>query len=294
VIINPPNTQFIPLTLSNGATFPIWIKRLDQIHPFVNGNKWFKLKYNLEFALRLSTPRILSFGGSHSNHIYSLSAAGKILGIKTIGIIRGESKGSSTLDFARANGMDLHFVSRDEYKNKELDISINQLHIKFGEFHLVPEGASNAEGVQGCEEILAEEDLEYDVICLACGTASTLAGIVRKAGLSQKIYGISALKGGDFLRAEALQFLQPEKKYADFEIITDYHFGGYAKWNSELIQFIREMFIQHQLPLDQVYTGKMLFGLKDLIEKGLIRSDQKVLCIHTGGLQGRLPEVTFS
>ncbi len=242
----------------------------------------------------MSTPRILSFGGSHSNHIYSLSAAGEMLGVKTIGIIRGESKGSSTLDFARQNGMELHFVSRTDYKNKDIDVSINDLRIQFGEFHLVPEGASNEEGVKGCEEILAEEDLSYDVICLACGTSSTLAGIVRKAEISQKIYGISALKGGDFLRAEAQRFLQTEKKYADFEIITDYHFGGYAKWNNELIQFIREMFIQHQLPLDQVYTGKMLFGVKDLIEKGIIRSDQKVLCIHTGGLQGRLPELIFS
>jgi 1-aminocyclopropane-1-carboxylate deaminase len=294
VILKPPTNQCIPLSLSHGGKFPVWVKRLDQIHPTVNGNKWYKLKYNLESALQMSIPRILSFGGSHSNHIYSLSSAGKILGIETIGIIRGESKESSTLNFARSNGMDLHFVSRSDYKNKDLDISINALRDKFGVFHLVPEGASNEEGVKGCEEILTDEDLSYDVICLASGTASTLAGIVRKAGLSKKIYGISALKGGEFLRQETLRFLENEKKYADFEIITDYHFGGYAKWSNELIQFIREMHSNHQLPLDQVYTGKMLFGVRDLIEKGIIRPDQKVLCIHTGGLQGRLPELTFS
>jgi 1-aminocyclopropane-1-carboxylate deaminase len=293
-LLKPPPYQEISVKLPSGKGFNLNVKRLDLIHPYVNGNKWYKLKYNLEKAISMPHPRILSFGGSHSNHIYSLAAAGKHFGIETIGVIRGEQKESPTLDFARAHGMQLHFISREEYRNKYLDTSTKELRQKFGTFHLVPEGASNDEGVRGCEEILDKSDLDFDIICLASGTASTLTGIVRSAGINQKVLGFSALKGGDFLRNNVLKNLLPKKRYPEFEMLTDYHFGGYAKWNLELLTFIRMMEQEHDLPLDQVYTGKMLFGVLDLINKGVIDREQRILCLHTGGLQGRLPQLTSS
>jgi 1-aminocyclopropane-1-carboxylate deaminase len=294
LLLKPPPYQEINIDLPDRQSCSLTIKRLDLINPYVNGNKWYKLKYNLEKAISMSHPRILSFGGSHSNHIYSLAAAGKYFGIETIGIIRGERKDSSTLDFARNQGMQLHYISREEYRTKNIDTSTNEFKKKFGPFHLVPEGASNEEGVRGCEEILDKQDLNFDIICLPCGTASTLSGVVRSAGIEQEIYGFSALKGGEFLHSEVNRYLNPTMAYPNFKIISDYHFGGYAKWTPQLICFIQEILREHSLPLDQVYTGKMIFGVIDLIRTGIIPADKRVLCLHTGGLQGRLPELISS
>ena len=297
-----------PLCAAKGVTLDI--KRLDLLHPHVNGNKGFKLKYNLLKAIAEDNQPLLTFGGAWSNHIYATAAAGKELGLRTIGIIRGEelakgegrgAKGegtnySATLEFAEACGMHLEFVSRLDYEEKNTDEFKAWLQGKFGDFHLVPEGGSNYYGINGCMEILSDSDKQlYDVVALAVGTGATLAGMLLSATSRQRFIGFSALKGGDFLRDDVLRHLEyflMNKALANdfapqFSIETAYHFGGYGKWTDELMGFIREMESAHQLPLDQVYTGKALYGLLDLIAHDRFTAGNRVLFVHTGGLQGR-------
>jgi 1-aminocyclopropane-1-carboxylate deaminase len=285
-----------PLCAAKGVK--VDVKRLDLLHPLVNGNKGFKLKYNLLKAMSEEGQAVLTFGGAWSNHIYATAAAGKALGIRTIAIIRGEEPAqySSTLEFARACGMHLEFVSRLDYEEKNTDEFKAWLQGKFGDFHLVPEGGSNYYGINGCMEILSASDkATYDAVALAAGTGATLAGMLLSATPRQRFIGFSALKGGDFLRDDVLRHLEyflMNKELANdfasqFSIETNYHFGGYGKWTDELMGFITEIETSYNLPLDQVYTGKALFGLLDLIARDTFTSGERILFVHTGGLQGR-------
>jgi 1-aminocyclopropane-1-carboxylate deaminase len=275
------------------------VKRLDMLHPLVNGNKWFKLKYNLERTLASDHRTLVTFGGAWSNHIHATAAAGALSGVRTIGIIRGEEPKqlSTTLQFAKEQGLELHFVSRLDYEERNTEEFKAWLHDRYGSFHLVPEGGSNYYGVNGCMEILSDSDMQnYTHIACACGTGATLAGMLISAKSNLAFIGFSALKGGDFLHDEVVKHIEyflmdrtlAEEYRSQFTIETDYHFGGYGKWNDQLVSFIQRIEHEHQLPLDQVYTGKALFGLLQRIEKGLLPAGSKILFIHSGGLQGRL------
>lgn len=290
--------QELPLDSLSMHNVRVVVKRLDLLHPEVNGNKWYKLKYNVERALAAEHKTLLTFGGPWSNHIHATAAAGSLYGLRTIGIIRGEepTNCSTTLSFAKAKGMELHFVSRLDYEEKNTEEFKAWLQGKFGDFHLVPEGGSNYYGINGCMEILSASDkASYDVVALAVGTGATLAGMLLSATPRQRFVGFSALKGGDFLRDEVLRHLDyflMNKELANdfapqFSIETAYHFGGYGKWTDELMGFITEIETSYNLPLDQVYTGKALFGLLDLIDRGTFASGERILFVHTGGLQGR-------
>lgn len=262
------------------------IKREDLIHPFVSGNKFRKLKYNLLQAKAENQSCLLTFGGAFSNHIAAVAYAGKEHGFQTIGIIRGEELGTKiesnpTLKFAQECGMQLEFISRENYRLKTEAYFLEQLGKKYGSFYLVPEGGTNALAIQGCEEILTNEDAFFDYIGCAIGTGGTISGIINSALPHQKVLGFPALKG-DFLQDEICNFVQNE----NWELITDYHFGGYGKVNAELIDFINWFFEQTQIPLDPVYTGKMVFGIVDLIKRNYFPENVKILVIHTGGLQG--------
>lgn len=262
------------------------IKREDLIHPFVSGNKFRKLKYNLLQAKAENQSCLLTFGGAFSNHIAAVAYAGKEHGFQTIGIIRGEELGTKiesnpTLKFAQECGMQLEFISRENYRLKTEAFFLEQLGKKYGSFYLVPEGGTNALAIQGCEEILTNEDAFFDYIGCAIGTGGTISGIINSALPHQKVLGFPALKG-DFLQDEICNFVQNE----NWELITDYHFGGYGKVNAELIDFINWFFEQTQIPLDPVYTGKMVFGIVDLIKRNYFPENAKILVIHTGGLQG--------
>lgn len=262
------------------------IKREDLIHPFVSGNKFRKLKYNLLQAKAENQSCLLTFGGAFSNHIAAVAYAGKEHGFQTIGIIRGEELGTKiesnpTLKFAQECGMQLEFISRENYRLKTEAFFLEQLGKKYGSFYLVPEGGTNALAIQGCEEILTNEDAFFDYIGCAIGTGGTISGIINSALPHQKVLGFPALKG-DFLQDEICNFVQNE----NWELITDYHFGGYGKVNAELIDFINWFFEQTQIPLDPVYTGKMVFGIVDLIKRNYFPENVKILVIHTGGLQG--------
>ena len=252
----------------------------------VSGNKFRKLKYNLEAARFLNSDSILTFGGAYSNHILAVARTGYENSVKTIGIIRGEElaekvSNNPTLRRAREYGMKFKFVSRDDYRHKDTAAFLDALEQEFGNFYYLPEGGTNALAVKGCEEILTEEDKSFDIICCPVGTGGTLAGIINSSTPEQSVLGFSALKG-DFLKEDISKFAKQD----NWKFIIDYHFGGYAKINSELIGFINRFKADFGIPLDPVYTGKMMFGIFDMIKSEKLPKNNKVLAIHTGGLQG--------
>jgi 1-aminocyclopropane-1-carboxylate deaminase len=262
------------------------IKREDLIHPFISGNKYRKLKYNLLQAKTEKQTTLLTFGGAFSNHIAAVAAAGKEYDLKTIGIIRGEEletkiEENPTLKSAQECGMTLKFVSRPQYAEKESPKFINDLKQQFGSFYLLPEGGTNALAVKGCTEILTAEDAVFDYICTAVGTGGTICGLANGAFENQQILGFPVLKG-DFLDDGIRRFAIRE----NWKLVTDYHFGGYGKITRELIGFINGFYHKTRIPLDPVYTGKLLFGVMDLIEKDFFPAGSKILVIHTGGIQG--------
>lgn len=269
----------------------ILIKREDLNHPTVSGNKWWKLKYNLEEAKKLGTRTLLSFGGAYSNHIYASAGAAKELNLKSIGVIRGEQvlPLNSTLTFAKDCGMKLHFVSREDYKNKSDETFIETLKKKFGDFYLIPEGGSNLLAVKGCAEFSREKlsTIDFDYLCLPVGTGGTMAGIIAGLEGKKEVIGFSVLKNGYFLNEEVKRLVgeYSEKDYLNWSLQLDYHFGGYAKKTSELSQFILRMKQEYNLDLDFIYTGKMLAGVFDLIKKNYFARGSTILLLHTGGLQ---------
>lgn len=284
----PVEQIYAPLLAERGIQ--LFIKRDDLIHPEVSGNKWRKLKYNLAEAQRLHLDTILTFGGAWSNHIAATAAACRLAGMKSIGIIRGEEldeEDNPTLRKAKENGMCLEFVSRENYRRKNETDFMWSLQQRFGEFYSVPEGGANAHGVKGCAEILNEVKEHYDVICAPCGTGATIAGMLSVLKPNQMLLGFPALKNAAFLENEIHRLAGGKKELMNnCRIMPGYHFGGYARHTPELLRFTKDFAEHHRLELDFVYTGKMLFGIFDLIRKDFFRQGTKVLAIHTGGLQG--------
>lgn len=264
----------------------ISIKRLDLIHPQISGNKFFKLKYNLLAARQQGFEKVLTFGGAYSNHIAATAFAAHQFGFQSLGMIRGEELAqrplNPTLATAQQFGMQLEFISRNAYRQKDQPDFLQHLQQQYPDFYLIPEGGTNALAVQGCREILVAEDAQFDLICCAVGTGGTFAGLIEASQQHQQLLGFSALKG-DFLTHEVAQLTTKR----NWRILDDYCCGGYAKTTPELIQFIQSFEQRYNIPLEQVYTGKMLRGIFDLIDQDKIGPDQKILLIHTGGLQGR-------
>lgn len=265
----------------------LYIKREDLLHPEVSGNKFRKLKYNLLEARNSNFDSLLTFGGAHSNHIAATAAAGKHFGFQSIGVIRGEElensreKWSPTLKYAESCGMKFKFISREEYREKETPEFINKLKNYFDDFYLVPEGGTNELAIKGCAEILSEEDKDFHFICSSVGTGGTLAGLINAATDSQKVLGFSALNS-DYLKDAISNMVDS----SHCELILNYHFGGYAKVDEQLINFMNDFSKKYKINLDPVYTGKLLFGIFDLIKQGYFPANSKILAIHTGGLQG--------
>jgi len=264
----------------------LYLKPEYLIHPQVSGNKYRKLKYNLIEAKRLRKSTLLTFGGAFSNHIAAVAAIGQQEGFKTIGIIRGEElvdkvATNPTLAFAKNCGMHLIFISREEFRHKNEANFLDHLKAEYGDHYLLPEGGTNELAIKGCEEILTKGDAQFDYICCAVGTGGTIAGLINSALPHQKVLGFPALKG-DFLTEEITKFANSNR----WELIKAYHFGGYGKVSAELIAFMNHFKRAHQLPLDPIYTGKMLFGIADLMQQGFFPKTSKILVIHTGGLQG--------
>ena len=275
-------------TLQLPQPVQLTIKRLDLIHPQISGNKFFKLKYNLLAAQQQGFSQVLTFGGAFSNHIAATAFAAQHFGFQSIGMIRGEELASQqfnpTLQAAHDLGMQLNFVSRSEYRLRHQVEYLQQLQQQYPQAFIIPEGGSNALAIQGTQEILSPDDLEnYDVICCAVGTGGTLAGIIESSSEQQHVLGFSALKG-DFLKHDIQQWTDK----SNWSLTDAYCCGGYAKITPKLLQFMQQFEQQHHIPLEQVYTAKMMMGLLDLIQYHHFPAHTRILAIHTGGLQGKL------
>lgn len=269
------------------------VLRLDQIHPEWGGNKYFKLKYNLIRAKELGQDTLLSFGGAFSNHLYALASIGALEGFKTIGLVRGEQneKLNPTLQFLIRKGMQIDFISREDYRKKTTESYIASLKKKYGDFYLIPEGGSNELAIKGCKEISEAIETNFDFICCSCGTGATLAGIILGLKPKQKAIGFSSLKQGEFLYESIEQLLKTSGDYnfkynKNWDLILDYHFGGYAKITEELIDFKQAFQQQFNIELDYVYTNKMMYGIFNLVEQDYFKSGSKIVAVHTGGIQG--------
>lgn len=263
------------------------ILREDLIHPTISGNKYRKLKYNLLQAAQLHKKSLITFGGAYSNHIAATAAAGKLYGFETVGIIRGDELANHTqlnptLSAAVENGMQLKFIDRESYRKKNEQVYLENLLAEFPQSYIIPEGGTNRLAVQGCEEILNHTTTSYHYICCAVGTGGTISGILNSVEKDQKVLGFPALKNADFLHNEIKKF----SLNINYELINAYHFNGYAKISEELINFVKNFYNLTKIPLDLTYTGKMMFGLWDMIQRDCFQPKTKILVIHTGGIQG--------
>lgn len=261
----------------------VGVKRDDLTHKYLSGNKYRKLKYLLIQAKKDGYERLITFGGAYSNHLYAFAFACKHFGFAGTVLVRGEELGpesSPTLAFAAEQGIALRFVSRTDYRDKAA------LYAQYGEGALhIPEGGSHPLALPGVGELWSEIDEQVDYLIVACGTGGTLAGLLKYAPAHTRVIGVPVLKGGDFLRKEVRELLG---NGAEITLWLDYHFGGYAKYNQELLDFMQEMEHNHALPLEQVYTAKCLYACKDMAKKAYFPRGSRVLVLHTGGLQGRL------
>lgn len=293
--------QQLTSPLLDNAKVRLFVKRDDLIHPQFGGNKWRKLKYNLIQAKNNNVDTLLTFGGAWSNHIYATAAAGRHFGFKTIGLIRGEKHQplNPTLSFAKECGMQLHYLDRKQYRQKNDASFKNELLDRFGEVYLLPEGGSNRLALKGCEEIVHETMTQlqqpFDVICCASGTGATLAGLVSAMATDKNAHkkmaiGFSALKGGEFLSSEVSNLLgynaEDNLPSTNWRIENNYHFGGYAKINDDLIHFMKDFQAQYNITLDAVYTAKMFYGLFELIKANTFKPGSNIVAVHSGGLQG--------
>lgn len=269
------------------------VLRLDEIHPLISGNKWFKLKQYLQQAAAANKKVIITFGGPFSNHIHATAAACKAFGFTAVGIIRGEEPKqlSPTLTDALALGMELYFVPREVYKLKEIPQTVLK---KFPQALVINEGGYGKEGMLGAQEILSTwNQPSYTHIMAAVGTGTTLAGLITSALPHQKVIGISVLKNNASLQNEVVQLTG--RAYTNYRILHNYHMGGYAKSSTALFTFMNKWYQQTAIPTDFVYTAKLFYGMNQLIKEDYFPENSKLLIIHSGGLQGNrsLPKDTL-
>ena len=267
------------------------VLRLDQVHPTIAGNKWYKLKYNLRRAEEEELATLLTVGGAYSNHLHATAAAGKAYGFRTIGIVRGEAHRplNPTLQCCHEQGMELHYVSREQFRQRSETSFRQALLHQFGRHYFLPEGGTNTLAVRGCTEIVPPSP-EFDYVASSVGTGGTLAGVIASTAGRAWVLGFPALKGGDFLKSTIDQLTQQYdgQRYEHYQLVHDYHFGGYARVKPELIDFINTFYQTTGIPLEPIYTGKLLYGLYDKVKTGYFPKGSRVLVIHSGGLQGIL------
>lgn len=264
----------------------VFIKRDDLIHPFISGNKWRKLKYVLRKAQVENKMHLVTFGGAWSNHLLATASAAAKFGFRSTGIVRGENVDNSLLTLCKVFGMQLEFADRESYRDKKALFSAYFSDDPAAFF--IDEGGAGAEAVQGVSELVPELDKEYDHLFCACGTGTTAAGILnglKENKLKTSFHAVPVLKNGEFLRAEIAKYLTSS---VDFQLHTDYHFGGYAKTKPELIRFVGDFSASTGILIDPVYTGKLFYAVYDLIKKDHFEAGSSILVIHTGGLFGLL------
>ncbi|MBQ4812142.1 1-aminocyclopropane-1-carboxylate deaminase [Pseudoalteromonas luteoviolacea] len=263
------------------------VKRDDLLHPTIQGNKWRKLKHNLLELKRRKNDALLTFGGPFSNHVYATAMASKLFNIPAHIIVRGPQLDlqNPTLRLAKACGVHLHAVTRLEYRQRYDNKYLEDLANQYPNTYIVPEGGSNQFALQGCQE-LAQSLPESDYVCCAVGSGGTLAGLLNGIPKSTQLLGFCVLKGAEYLQAEVLKLNPTAATCNNWQLLHDFHDGGYGKFGAPLWDFCQMMKRTHNLPLEPIYTGKMMFGLWQLIEKGYFPANSKIVAIHTGGLQG--------
>ena len=262
----------------------VFVKRDDLIHPVVSGNKWRKLKYNIKEYFDGNYYGIVTFGGSHSNHIIAMSYLAKFYTIPTIIFIRGEKPKilNPTLKKCYELGVELKFVSRETYKRGSTNIE--SIKNKYLDYFIIPEGGANSFGINGCKDVVKEIDLDFDEIFCDVGTGATMAGIASELHSCQKVKGVVVLKGADYLKNEINNFLLNDEHRNTCELLHNYHFGGYAKNNTKLITFMRDFYEITGIKTDPIYSGKMFYGMIDQLKN---ENDEKtIIALHSGGLQG--------
>ncbi len=265
----------------------LWIKRDDLLHPIISGNKWRKLKYSLDHALSIGADTIVSMGGAYSNHLHALAYTGRALGIKTVALVRGERPNplTATQQDMQSWGMELRFVPRSDYRLLRQYRGCHDLPGLRPNQYWLPEGGAHVFALQGVGELVEEITISYDVLCVPCGTGTTLAGLIGKASEIVTVLGFAAVKNADFLQTDVNNLLSYPKN--NWQINHEYHLGGFAKTNTELLSFINDFEAKTGIPLEPIYTGKMMFGLYDLIKKQHFKSGVRIVALHTGGLQGK-------
>ncbi len=281
--------QFLPPAHNQRLNVPfdvqLDVKRLDLIHPLISGNKLYKLKYNIQTAQAQDYTQLLTFGGAYSNHIAATAAAAQLVGLQSIGIIRGHELAQQpynpTLARAAQQGMQLHFVTRETYRQRSQPAYLAALQQRFPQAFIIPEGGSNADGVRGCNDILTADDLNnYDVICCAVATGATFAGLINASHPWQKIYGVAVLQA-DFLPHAIAQWTQAQH----WQLWSDAHHDGYAKSSASLLQFINDFHAQYDCPIEPIYTGKLFYKIWQLLQAHYFAAGTRILLIHSGGLQ---------
>ena len=280
----PPRIQPLNAEWYKGLVAQIDMLRLDEVHPVISGNKWYKLKYNLVKVQAEGYHGVLTFGGAFSNHLIATAAAAHHYGLASVAVVRGEElveKLSTTLLHCQQYGMKFDFVSRQQYALKTETSFLNELEQKYANYYIIPEGGANEYGRMGVEEIGEMIPEGYTHICVSVGTGTTMAGICKRSG-STEVFGYAPMKGGKYL-FEDLQQWVGEGRY---QLFDDWHFGGFGKHKSVLLDFMNDFYKVNDIPLDIVYTGKMMYGIAAQIEQGVFAKDAKIICIHTGGLQG--------
>lgn len=264
----------------------LFLKRDDLIHPHLIGNKWRKLKYNLEAAYAKKVSTLLTFGGAYSNHVAAVAMAGNHFAFETVGVIRGEEHLplNEVLERAANNGMRLVYLDRTTYRRKMTPEVIAELHATLGDFYLIPEGGTNSLALKGCEELVDEIDVEFDVICCSCGTGGMLAGISGALREGQRAIGFSSLKGGSFLLDEVSNLQRATYGHVmdNWRIEIEFHFGGFAKRTDDLDAFITTFADRHGVTLEWVYEAKMMYGLLELIKQGRFDQGSTIVAVIAG------------
>jgi 1-aminocyclopropane-1-carboxylate deaminase len=271
----------------------LWMKRDDLLHPVISGNKWRKLKYILDHALSSGADTLISMGGAYSNHLHALAYVGKLLGLKTIGLVRGEPPKTLTptlLDM-KAWGMELRFVSRTDYRLLRQYKSWHDLPDLTPRQYWLPEGGAQPLALKGVAELVSEIAIPYDTLCVPCGTGTTLAGLIDAVPQQVSVLGFAALKNAGFLSPQVEAMLSQSRN--NWQINLNYHCGGFAKINIGLSGFIEDFELKTTIPLEPVYTGKMMYAVFDLIKKCHFKPGERIITLHTGGLQGKRGSRTF-
>lgn len=301
--INNSKIEIIDIPEFSKRGITLYVKRDDLIHEHVSGNKWRKLKYNIELCLLRKKNGVVTFGGAYSNHLIATAAACNEFNLGSIGIVRGDelhSDSNSTLENCHKLGMQLIFVPREEYSFRNDRGYLETLKLEYPDFHIVPEGGANYHGMIGCQEIMKEIDVPIDDVFLAQGTTTTSCGVLMGLNEQQFLHVVPVLKGYDALTEMRSIFdlgtidsVWYEKLLERVEVLSDYHFGGYGKYTEELLLFIRDFYKEHKLKLDPVYTAKTMFAtLKELQSDSY--NGKNVLFVHTGGIQGADPIIQRS